>query len=271
MGDCSWEIGLSVGVEALRACWREGRVSYLREMNFDLAGQFSVGELFSRAIGMVCLGGFLGFLLAVFLHAGLHALGFLRLRKGAKHKPSICLALIALCAAAFVGAATGFVVGVAHAALVVARDIGPKVLQTSAENALREAGVKDFANFDSARLRELLEQAGKAELPALPAGLAERLRPEMELSRAKLIEQAKAWLDTQGKDGPLAVAEVVTTFWPKLLVEMVSWERQFRRVAIVHGVLWVLACEVSLALFCALSRGLRAPVESETAIPPKLQ
>lgn len=174
-------------------------------MNVDPAAQFSMGELIGRAVGLTCLGAFLGLLLAALPHAVWQGCGLLRLRRGAKRKFSFGLALIALGTATLIGAATGFTVGVARAALVVAREIGPKVFQTSAENTLRAAGVKDFTSFDPARLRELLEQAGKAELPALPGELAQRLRPEMELSRAKLLEQAKAWLDTQSKDGPLAV------------------------------------------------------------------
>ncbi|NBR86427.1 MAG: hypothetical protein EB141_04595 [Verrucomicrobia bacterium] len=239
-------------------------------MNVDPAAQFSMGELIGRAVGLTCLGAFLGLLLAALPHAVWQGCGLLRLRRGAKRKFSFGLALIALGTATLIGAATGFTVGVARAALVVAREIGPKVFQTSAENTLRAAGVKDFTSFDPARLRELLEQAGKAELPALPGELAQRLRPEMELSRAKLLEQAKAWLDTQSKDGPLAVGEVVATFWPKVLAELVTWERHFRVAAITHGVLWILGLEIILALLCALSRALRSPIETEAATPPKL-
>ena len=143
-----------------------------------------------------------------------------------------------------------------------------------------------------ARLRELLEQAGKADVPPLPGPMperlrpemeywfiytpvflgsgAERLRPEMEVSRAKLLEQAKAWLDAQSKDGTLDVADVVQQFWPKLLNEIVTWEKHFRRATIAHGVLWIVALEIILALLCAVSRALRAPVETESATPPKL-
>ena len=237
----------------------------------DPAAQFSLGELFGRAVGMALFGAALGLLLALLFHVPLHALGALRLRRGAKNTFNVWLAIIALGTATLIGAATGLAVGAAHAALAITKDIGPKVLQTSAEEALRKAGVKDFAHFETARLRELLEQAGKADLPPLPGTLAERLRPEMEVSRAKLLEQAKAWLDAQSKDGTLDVADVVQQFWPKLLNEIVTWEKHFRRATIAHGVLWIVALEIILALLCAVSRALRAPVETESATPPKLK
>ncbi|MFM8471692.1 MAG: hypothetical protein ACKODH_17300 [Limisphaerales bacterium] len=236
----------------------------------DPAAKFELGELFGRAVGLTLLGAFLGFLLALALHLALHSLGGLRLRKGAKNTFNVWIAVLVLGTATLIGAATGFTVGAARAALAVAKDIGPKVMQTSAEEALRNAGVKDLANFDTKRMRELLEQAGKADLPPLPGALAEGLRPELELSRAKLIEQAKAWLDDQSKDGPLVVADVIAMFWPKVLNELVTWEKHFRRAAIAHGVFWIFALEIILALLCALSRALRQPVETEAATPPKL-
>jgi hypothetical protein len=239
-------------------------------MNFDPATQFSMGDLIGRALGLTCLGAVLGLVLAALPHTGLQALGLLRLQKGAKQKLALWLAVIALGTATLIGAATGFCIGVARAALMVARDIGPQVMQTSAENALRAAGVKDFASVTPAQVRELLEQAGKAELPPLPGELAQRLRPEMESSRAKLVEQAKAWLAAQSKDGKLAVTDMVAANWPKVLAELVTWERQFRHAAIGHGVLWILAMEVILAILCAGSRAMRPPVETPSPVPPKL-
>jgi hypothetical protein len=216
---------------------------------------------------LTLLGAFLGLLFALVLHVGLHALGGLRLRRGAPLKFSIWIALLVLGTATLIGAATGFTVGAARAALAVARDIGPKVLQTTVEEALRKAGVKDLAHFETKQLRTLLEQAEQAPLPPLPGALAERMRPELEAARARLIEQAKAWLEGRGPDGSLVVAEMVAQLWPRVLNELVTWERQFRRAAILHGLFWIVVLEVAVALLCWLSRVLRDPVKAE---PPPL-
>ena len=240
----------------------------MREMNFDPASQFSVGQLLSNTVGSLLLGLCLGLGLALMLHTTLHAVGWLRTRAGAEKRFSWWLALLAIGLGGVIGALTGMGVGGTRAVLVLVKDSGPKVLQETAEQSLRAAGLTNFSNLDAKRLHELLEQAGKAEIPSLAMPF-ERLRPQLELSRAKMIEDAKALLDAKSKDGALAIDDLAATLWPKVFDEMVVWERQLCRAMIVMGVLWIAGIEAMLALVCLLLRVLRKPQSPKPPTLPK--
>ncbi len=239
-------------------------------MNFDPVSQFSVGQLLGHQVGSTLLGFFLGLLLALTSHLPLHALGLLRTRAGAEKKFSWWLALLAIFLGGAIGALAGLGVGSARVALALAKDAGPKVLQETAEQSLRAAGVTNFSNLDVKRVRELIEQAGKAEIPPLALPF-EKLRPQLELSRAKMIGDAKALLDAQAKDGVLAINDLAATLWPKVFDELVVWERLLRRVIIVMGVMWIAGVEAMLALVCFALRVLRKPSAPKPPTPPKLE
>ena len=249
----------------MRACWRSGGLSYLGRMNLDASSQFSPGQLIAGALGMVVLGVFLALLLAGLLHAVLHVTGALLTRKGAEGKFSWLLALLGIGMCAVVGGWTGLKIGVARAAVPVARDLGPKMVEEGLQNALRQAGLTNFPSLDVAKLREFVEKAESAQLP--PLEQLEPFRPQIEEARAKLLPAAKALLDAEGKDGKLALSEAVAKLWPKVFDELTAWERRFRRAQIIAGIVWVVGIEAALALVCLAMRLTRDPVPSG---PPKL-
>lgn len=255
-------------LKAKRACWRAERMSYSPRMNLDVGSQFSIGQLVAGAAGAVLLGALLAALLAGLLHAMLHAMGAWRTRTGAEKKFSWGLALLGVGLCAAVGGWTGLKVGVARATVPVAKDLGPKMVEEGLQNALRQAGMTNFAQLDVKRLREFVDKAESAGLP--PLEQLERFRPQIEAARAKLLPEAKALLDTHAKEGKLALSEAVTALWPKVFDELIVWERRFRRAEIITGLLWVMGIEAALALVCLMVRLMPKPHTPQPATPPKL-
>ncbi|PAW85421.1 MAG: hypothetical protein B9S33_09905 [Pedosphaera sp. Tous-C6FEB] len=236
-------------------------------MNLAATPQFEVGQLVAAAVGSLLLGALLAGLLAAGLHAALHAAGALRTQRVPKQKFSWWLAVLAVGLGVVVGGWTGLKIGVARAAVPVARDLGPKMVEEGLQQALRGAGLTNFAQLDVKRLRELVAQAESAQLPPLEFPGAEQVRPQIEEARAKLLPAAKALLDAHAKDGKLALREVVTSLWPKLFDELAAWERRFRRWEIITGILWVVGIEAAVALGCLL---VRLTAKVPPARPPTL-
>lgn len=216
------------------------------------------------------LGVLLALLLGGALHAALHAAGALRTKRDAKQKFSWWLAVLGVGMCAVIGGWTGLKVGAARAAVSVAKDLGPKMVEEGLQRALRGAGVTNFVQLDVKQLREWVDKAESLPLPPLEFPGAEQLRPQFEEARAKLLPAAKALLDAHAKDGRLALHEAVTSLWPRLFNELNAWERRFRRWEIITGILWVVGIEAALALVCLLIRlTAKAPPE-RPAKPPKL-
>lgn len=236
-------------------------------MNLAAAPQFEVGQLVAAAVGSLLLGALLAVVLAAALHAALHAAGALRTQREPKQKFSWWLAVLGVGLCAGIGGWTGLKIGVARAAVPVARDLGPKMVEEGLQQALRGAGLTNFAQLDVKRLRELVEQAESAPLPPLEFPGAEQVRPQIEEARAKLLPAAKTLLDAHAKDGKLALREVVTSLWPKLFDELAAWERRFRRWEIITGILWVVGIEAAVALGCLL---VRLMAKAPPARPPTL-
>lgn len=243
---------------------------YLRKMNLAAGPQFVAGQLVTAAVGSLLLGLLLGLLLACVLHGVLHAAGALRTRDVAEQKFSWWLAVLGVGLCVVAGGCAGLKVGVARAVVLVARDLGPKMAEEGLQQALRGAGVTNFARLDVKRLRELLDQAESAQLPPLDFPGAEQLRPQIEEARAKLLPAAKALLDAGAKDGKLDLHEAVTSLWPRLFDELAAWERRFRRAEIIAGILWVVGIEAALALVCLLLRLRGKAPPARLATPPKL-
>jgi hypothetical protein len=236
-------------------------------MNVDVGSQFSAGQLVAGAVGTMLLGSLLAALLAGGLHAVLHAMGAWRKRTGAENKFSWGLALLGVGLCAVVGVWTGLKVGVARATLPVAKDLGPRMVEEGLQNALRQAGMTNFAQLDVKRLREFMDKAESAALP--PMEQLERFRPQIEAARAKLLPAAKALLDAHAKEGKLALNEAVTSLWPKVFDELTVWEGRFRRTEIITGLLWVVGIEAALALACLAIRLTQKPHVPQPATPPK--
>jgi len=169
-----------------------------------------------------------------------------------------------------VGGCTGLKMGVARAVVSVARDLGPKMAEEGLQQALRGAGMTNFAQLDVKQMREWVAKAESAPLPPLDFPGAEQLRPQIEEARAKLLPSVKALLDAHTKEGRLALNEVVTSLWPKLFAELTAWERRFRRSEIISGVVWVVGIEAALALGCLVMRLTRKDPPARPATPPKL-
>jgi|GEM_PF-717046 len=252
----------------LRACWRAGRLSYLRRMNLDASPQFSFGQLVAGAAGSTLLGLLFALLLGGVLHAVLHAAGAWRTRNGAARIFSWWLAVLGVGLCMVLGGWTGLKVGVARAVVPMAKDMGPKMMEEYLQNALRQAGMTNFTQLDVAKLRELVVKAESAHLP--PLEQLERFRPQIEEARARLLPAAKALIEARDKEGKLALSEVVTSLWPKLFDELTAWERRFRRAEITAGILWVAGLEAALALVCLTVRLTRDPPPAGPPKPPKL-
>ncbi len=240
-------------------------MSYLGEMNLDAGSQFSVSQLVAGAVGVTALGVLIAALLGALLHAALHAAGGFQARKGAEPKFSWLLAVLAVGLCAVIGGVTGLKVGVARAAVPVARDLGPKMVEEGLQKALRQAGMTNFPSLEVAKLREFLTKAESAELP--PLEQLERFRPQIEEARAKLLPAARSLLEANAKDGRISLNDAVAKIWPPLFEELAAWEKRFRRATIVEGVVWVVAIELGLALICLAMRLLRDPLP---AGPPKI-
>ena len=245
-------------------------VAYSREMKLAAGPQFSPGQLVAAAVGFTLLGLMLALLLAGALHAALHAAGAFRTKPGAALKFSWWLAVLGVGLCAVVGGWTGLKIGVARAVVPVARDLGPKMLEEGLQQALRRAGVTNFAQLDVKQLRELVAKAESAQLPPLDFPGAEQLRPQIEAARAKLLPAAKALIEAHAKAGKLALNEVVTSLWPQLFAELAAWERHFRRWEIISGILWVVAIEAALAAGCLVVRLTRKSPPTRSATPPNL-
>lgn len=241
----------------------------MRRMNPDVGSQFSVGQLITAALGTMLLGALLAGVLASVLHMLLHATGVLQTRRGAERKFSWLLAVVAVGLCAVVGGLKGMAVGAARAAVSVSRDVGQKMAEEGVQNALRQSGLTNFTQLDVSKLRGLLDQAGSAPLP--PLEQLERFRPQIEEARAKLLPAAKALLDTHARGGTLDLKDAVAAFWPKVVAEMVAWERVFRRAMIVSGVLWVVGVEVAIVLVCLAMCLMRQPQAPKPPMPPKLE
>lgn len=239
----------------------------MRRMNFDPGSQFSVGQLVAAALGATVLGVLLALLLAGVLHALLHAAGAWQTRRGVEKRFSWWLAVLGAGLCGVVGGWTGLKIGVARAVVPVAKELGPKMAEEGLQNALRQAGLTNFAQLDVMKLRELVDKAQSAELPPLDFPGAEQVRPQIEAARTKLLPAARALLDARAKEGKLALNEVVTSLWPKVYDELTAWEQSFRRWEIITGSLWVVGIEVLLAGICLAMRLTRDP---ESAGPPKL-
>ena len=242
-------------------------MSYLRRMNSDVGSQFSVGQLIAWALGATLLGALLAVVLACVLHGVLHALGAFQTHRGVERKFSLWLALFAVGVCAVVGGLKGMAIGAARAAVAVARDVGPRMAEEGVQNALRQSGLTNFMQLDVTKLRGLVDQAGSAPLP--PLERLERFRPQIEEARAKLLPAAKALLDTHAQGGTLDLKEAVAAFWPKVLAEMVAWERIFRGAMIAAGVLGVVGVEVAIALVCLVTRFVRQPLAAKPPTLPK--
>ncbi len=245
-------------------------MAYSRAMNLDLGPQFSAGQLVAAAVGSMLLGGVLALLLAGALHVALHAAGAWRTKPGVALEFSWWLAVLGVGLCAAVGGWTGLKIGVARAVVPVARDLGPKMAEEGLQQALRGAGMTNFAQLDVKQLREWVEQAESVPLPPLEFPGAEQLRPQIEAARTKLLPAAKALLDAHAKEGKLALNAVVTSLWPQLFAELAAWERRFRRGEIISGILWVVAIEAALAAGCLVVRLTRKSPPTGSATPPKL-
>lgn len=239
-------------------------------MNLALGPEFSVGQLVAAAVGSALLGLLLALMLAGALHAALHAAGALRTKPGAELKFSWLLAVLGVGLCAVVGGWTGLKIGVARAVLPVARDLGPKMVEEGLQQALRGAGVTNFSRLDVKRMRELVDKAESAPLPPMEFPGAERLRPQIEEARTKLLPAAKALLDAHAKEGKLALRDAVTSLWPKLFDELAAWERRFRRWEIISGILWVVGIEAALALGCLATNLMQQSQPARRATSPKL-
>ena len=245
-------------------------MSYLREMNFDVGSQFSVGQLVAGAAGSTLLGALLALLLGGVLHAVLHAMGALQTRAGAERKFSWWLAVLAVGLGGVVGGWTGLKVGVARAVLPVAKDLGPKMVEEGLQQALRGAGMTNFTQLDVKKLRELVDKAVSEPLPPLEFPGAEQLRPQIEAARTNLRPTVNALLDAHDKDGKLALNDVVTSLWPKVFDELTGWERRFRRAEMWSGAVWTLGIQAALALVCLALRLTQKPHVPKPVMPPKL-
>ena len=245
-------------------------MAYSRAMNLDLGPQFSAGQLVAAAVGSMLLGGVLALLLAGALHVALHAAGAWRTKPGVALEFSWWLAVLGVGLCAAVGGWTGLKIGVARAVVPVARDLGPKMAEEGLQQALRGAGMTNFAQLDVKQLREWVEQAESVPLPPLEFPGAEQLRPQIEAARTKLLPAAKALLDAHAKEGKLALNAVVTSLWPQLFAELAAWERRFRRWEIISGILWVVAIEAALAAGCLVVRLTLKSPPTGSAPPPKL-
>ncbi len=239
-------------------------------MNFDAGSQFSVGQLVAGALGSTLLGVVLALMLGGVLHAVLHAAGALQTRAGAERKFSWWIAVLALGLGAVVGGWTGLKVGVARAVVSVAKDLGPKMVEESLQQALRGAGMTNFIHLDVKKLRELVDKAESAPLPPLEFPGAEQLRPQIEAARTNLLPTVKALLDAHTKEGRLALNEVIASLWPRVFDELAAWERRFRRAEIITGILWVAGVEALLALVGLVLRLTRKPHVPKPPTPPKL-
>lgn len=239
-------------------------------MNFDAGSQFSVGQLVGGALGSTILGVLLALLLGGVLHAVLHATGALQIRKGAEPKFSWWLAVLAVGLGAVLGGWTGLKVGVARAVIPVAKDLGPKMVEESLQQALRGAGMTNFTQLDVKQLRELVDKAGSAPLPPLEFPGAEQLRPQIEAARTSLRPAVMAMLDSHDKNGKLSLNEVVTSLWPKVLDQLTGWERGFRRTEIKSGTGWVVGIQAVLAVLCLTLRLAQKQPIPKPLTPPKL-
>ena len=257
--------GKQLVVAHVRACWPGGGLSYLRGMTPDAGSQFSVAELIAAALGLTALGGALAGLLAALLHALLHTAGALVTRARGEKKFSWLLALVAVGLAVLVGGWTGLKIGVVRAALPVAKESGPKMVEQALQDGLRQAGLTNYAQLEVRRLRELVDKAESMPLP--PLEQMERFRPQFEEARAKLLPAAKALLDAQAPDGKLVLSDAVAKLWPKVFDELAAWERRFRRWEIITGLLWIVGIEAIIAAVCLALRLTRDP---QPAGPPKL-
>lgn len=216
---------------------------------------------------MAVAGMLLAALLAGLIYALLHCLGAWQTRAGAARKFNWWAALLGLGLAAVAGGWAGLQVGAGRAVVPMARELGPQMLKDGLEQGLRRAGVTNLVALDVGRLQELLAQAEQVALPALDFPGADRLRPQIEAGRVKLMAEARAFLDARDKQGKLALPELLAALWPRVFDELVAGERNFRRAAIASGVMWVVGIQIVLALGCWAMRTLRPPVAGG---PPKL-
>ncbi len=239
-------------------------------MNLAAGPQFSLGQLVGAAVGSLLLGLLLALLLSCALHAALHVAGAWRTKHAAEATFSWWLAVLGVGLCVVVGGGTGLKIGVARAVVTVARDLGPKMVEEGLQQALRGAGVTNFAQLDVKQLRELVDKVESVPLPPLEFPGAEQLRPQIEEARAKLLPAARALLDAHARDGKLELKAVVTSLWPKLFTELAAWERRFRRGEIISGVLWVAGIEAALAAGCLMMRLTRKVPPARTVMPPKL-
>lgn len=238
-------------------------------MNFDAGAQFSVGQLVAGAAGATLLGALLALLLGGLLHTLLHAVGVLRARPEKESKFSWWLAVLGVGLCVVAGGVKGALTGAARAAVPVAKDLGPKMLTEGLQQALRNAGMTNFARLDVKQLRELVAKSASAPLP--PLDYLERFRPQIEAARTRLLPAVKSLLEAHEQEGKLALDEAVTSLWPKVFDELVAWERRFRHAEIISGLLWVAGIEALLALVCTAMRLTQQSPASKPPTPPKLE
>ncbi len=246
-------------------------MSYLRRMNLDAGSQFSFGQLIAGALGVTLLGMLFALLLAGGLHALLHATGALRMQRSAEKKFTWWLAVLCVGLCGVLGGWTGLKIGLARAAVPVAKDLGPKMLEEGLQQALRDAGMTNFASLDVKQLRGLVDKAEATPLPPLEFPGAEQVRPQIEAARARLLPTVKALLDAHEQQGKLALSEAVASLWPKVFDELSAWERGFRRAEIISGIVWVVGIETALALVCLVMRLTQEPKSPGPPTPPKLE
>lgn len=247
-----------------------GAGGLLAAMNFTAGTPFSYGQLIGQAVGVAILGVVLAAVLAGVLHTVLHFAGAWRMRPGAGRKFAWGLAVLGIGLAMLAGGGAGWQVGVGRAVVPVARELGPQMLHDGAEQALRRAGLTNSASLEVGRLRELLAQAEGAVLPPLDFPGSAQLQPQIDAVKAKLLTEARVFLDAQDKQGRLALKDALAALWPKVFDELVAGERKFRRAAIVSGVMWVAGIEAVLAVVCLVMRLSRKPVSSQPPTLPKV-
>ncbi len=238
-------------------------------MNLTAVSQFSYGQLAAQAVGMACVGCLLAALLAGLLHAALHLTGAWRTRPGQGKKFSWWPAVVGVGLGALAGGWAGLQVGIGRGVVPVAEELGQQMLKDGLEQGFRRAGLTNLASLDVGQLLELVTKAEQAAVPPLELPGAERLRPQIEGAKARLLVEARVFLKAKLPQGKLASSDLLAAFWPKVFAELLAGERGFRRAAMMSGVWSVVGIEAMLALVCLVMRQTRKPATSGPPTLPK--
>jgi len=252
------------------------------EPSFELG--LNYGALLGGAV-LWTLGGLaVSILIACFCHWAGHELGLFRLKRIEEPRKVLwSVVVMGVLFSTIIGGWTGCKVGVVRAGVSAVTTAGPRLLQAGVEKGLHAAGLTNSAGIEIKKLRELLDQAEKAEL--IPKNLPdadewlphiEKYRPQIEEFRKKAIAEARGILDRHAKGDTFTVPDLVNALLPMLTGELAKWTRGFTRWEVITGFLWIAGIEGFLALMCFIVRCFSAkpkpgvPPASPPSNPPEL-